>query len=168
MSEQERIKNIEERITLEGLLPGVNLGSLPHGEAAKLKRAVLDLYRIGHANGFKAGIDHATNAVAVVIPPRRDSLQTQWPMRSLSARMRERWQEFKKSLRSIRVAIIISPQGRRVPTEALERRLGDPPMMPWNQRHAVAESLNADRDEQGLRGMQRSQQRGQAAVVSRL
>ncbi len=168
MSELERIKNIEERIALAGLLPGVNLGWLPPGEAAKLKRAVLDLYRIGHANGFKAGVDHSTNAVAVVIPPRRDSLQTQWPMRWLSARMRERWQGFKKSLRSIRVAIIISPRGRRVPTEALERRFGDPPVRPWNQRHAVAESLDADRDEQGRRGMQRSQQRGQAAVVSRL
>ena len=88
MSELERIENIEERIALAGLLPGVNLGWLPPGEAAKLKRAVLDLYRIGHANGFKAGVDHVTNAVAVVIPPRRDSLQTQWPMRWLSARLR--------------------------------------------------------------------------------
>src|SRR5262249_46519773 len=133
MSELERIKNIEERIALAGLLPGGNLGWLPPGEAAKIKRAVLDLYRIGHANGFKAGIDHATNAV--VIPPRRDSLQTQWPMRSLSARMRERWQEFKKSLPSIRVAIIISPRGQRVPTEAFERRLGDLPVTSLNQRH---------------------------------
>jgi len=166
MTELDRIKNIEERIALGGLLPGVNLGGLSLEDTVKLKRAVLDLYRIGHANGFKAGVDHATNAV--VIPPRRDSLQTQWRMRSLSARMRERWQEFKKSLRSIRVAIIINSQGRRVPTEALERRLGDPPVRPWNQLHAAAESLDADRDEQGRRGMQRSQQRGQAAVVSRL
>jgi|SRR5262245_24752746 len=119
MSEQERIKNIEERITLEGLLPGVNLGSLPHGEAAKLKRVALDLYRIGHANGFKAGVAHATNAVAVVRPPRRDSLQA----RRLSARMRERWREFKKSLLSIRVAVIIGPRGRRLPTEALSGNL---------------------------------------------
>jgi hypothetical protein len=129
MSELERIKNIEERIALAGLLPGVNLSWLPHGEAAKLKRAVLDLYRIGHANGFKAGVDHATNAVAVVIPPRRDSLQTQWPMRWLSARMRERWQEFNKSLRSIRVAIIIGAlrardrQGNRGESEDQEARL---------------------------------------------
>jgi hypothetical protein len=115
MSELERIKNIEERITLEGLLPGVNLGSLPHGEVAKLKRVALDLYRIGHANGFKAGVAHATNAVAVVRPPRRDSLQTQ----RRSARIRERWQEFKKSLLSIRVAVIIGPRGRRYPSEAL-------------------------------------------------
>src|SRR5215475_1898354 len=167
MSELERIKNIEERIALAGLLPGVNMGWLPPGEAAKLKRAVLELYRIGHANGFRAGVDHATNALAV-IPPRRDSLQTQWPMRWLSARMRERWQEFKKSLRSIRVAIIISPRGRRVPTEAFERRFGDPPVRPWNQQHAVSESLDADRDEHGRRGMQRSQQRDQAAVAFRL
>jgi hypothetical protein len=119
MSELDRIKNIEERITLEGLLPGVNLGSLSHGEAAKLKRIALDLYRIGHANGFKAGVAHATNAVAVVRPPRRDSLQTL----RLSARMRERWQEFKKSLLSIRVAVIIGPRGRRLPTEALSGNL---------------------------------------------
>ena len=132
MSELERIENIEERIALAGLLPGVNMGWLPPGEAAKLKRAVLDLYRIGHANGFKAGVEHATTAV--VIPPRRDSLQTQWPMRSLSARMRERWQEFKKSLRSIRVAIIIGPRGQRVPTEALSGNW-DPPVMPRNQQH---------------------------------
>ena len=122
MTELDRIKNIEERIALTGLLPGVNLGWLPPGESAKLKRAVLDLYRIGHANGFKAGVDHATNAVAVVIPPRR-----------LSARMRERWQEFKKSLRSIRVAIIIGPRGQRVPTEALSGNW-DQPVMPRNQQ----------------------------------
>src|SRR5262245_27542686 len=109
MSELERIKNTEERITLAGLLPGVNLVCLPPEDAAKLKRAVLDLYRLGHANGFKAGVDHATKAV-VVIPPRRDSLWT---------RMRERWQEFKKSMRSIRVAVIIGPRGRRFPNEAL-------------------------------------------------
>jgi hypothetical protein len=115
MSELERIKSIEERITLEGLLPGVDLRCLPPDDAAKLKRAALDLYRIGHAHGFKAGIDHATKAVAVVMPPRRGSFQMRW----LSARMRERWQEFRKSLGSIRVAVIISPRGRRFPTKAL-------------------------------------------------
>jgi hypothetical protein len=115
MSELERIKNIEERIALTGLLPDVNLGFLPLEDAAKLKRAVLDLYRLGHANGFKAGVDHATKAV-VLIPPRRDSLETQWLTRRLSERMRERWREFKKSLRSVRVAIIIGPRGRRFPT----------------------------------------------------
>src|SRR5262245_45944297 len=119
MSELQRIKNIEERIALAGLLPGVNLGCLPLEDAAMLKRAVLDLYRLGHANGFKAGVDHATKAVAVVIPPRRDSLQTRW----FSGRMRERWREFKNSLRSIRVAIIISPRGRRFPTEAVSDKL---------------------------------------------
>jgi hypothetical protein len=134
MTELERIKNIEEQITLAMLLPSVNLGCLPPEESAKLKRAVLDFYRIGHANGFKAGVDHATNAVAVVIPPRRYSIQTQWLMRWLSARMREHWQEFKKSLRSIRVAIIIGPRGRRFPTEAVSQ-LGDPPVRPRNQRH---------------------------------
>ena len=119
MSELERIKNIEERITLEGLLPGVDLRWLPPEDAAKLKRAALDLYRIGHAHGFKAGIDHATKAVAVAIPPRRGSFQMRW----LSARMRERWQEFKKSLGSIRVAVIIGQRGRRFPTEALSGNL---------------------------------------------
>ena len=119
MSELQRIKNIEERITLEGLLPGVNLGSLPRGEVEKLKRVALDLYRIGHANGFKAGIDHATKAVAVAIPPRRGSFQMRW----LSARMREGWQGFKKSLGWIRVAVIIGPRGRRFPTEALSGNL---------------------------------------------
>jgi hypothetical protein len=115
MSELERIKNIEERIDLAGLLPGVNLGCLPLEDAAKLKRAALDLYRLGHANGFKAGVNHATNAVAV-IPPRRESFETQWLMRRLSERMRDRWREFKKSLPSIRVAIIIGSRGRRFPT----------------------------------------------------
>jgi hypothetical protein len=134
MSELERIKNIEERIALAGLLPDVNLGWLPPGETAKLKRAVLDLYRIGHSNGFKAGVDHATNAVAVVIPPRRDSLQTQWPMRWLPARMRERWQEFIKSLRSIHVSISIGRRERGFPTEAVSQ-LGDPLVRPRNQQH---------------------------------
>jgi hypothetical protein len=123
MSELERIKNIEERIALTGLLPGVNLGWLPPGESAKLKRAVLDLYRIGHANGFKAGVDHATNAVTLVAQPRCDTLQTQRLTRRLSIRMCERWQEFKKSLSSIRVAVIIGPRGRRSPNEPLNNKL---------------------------------------------
>ena len=123
MSELQRIKNVEERITLAGLLPGVNLGSLPPEDAVMLKRAALNLYRIGHANGFKAGIDHATTAVAVVAQPRRDSLQTQRLTRRLSTRMNERWQEFKKSLSSIRVAVIIGPRGPRSPNEALNNKL---------------------------------------------
>jgi hypothetical protein len=123
MSELQRIKNVEERITLAGLLPGVNLGSLSQEDAVMLKRAALNLYRIGHANGFKAGVDHATNAVALVVPPRRDSLHTQRLTRRLSARMCERWQEFKKSLGSIRVAVIIGPRGRRLPNEDLNCKL---------------------------------------------
>ena len=123
MSELQRIKNVEERITLAGLLPGVNLGSMPLEDAEMLKRAALNLYRIGHANGFKAGIDHATNALAVVAQPRRDSLQTQRLTRRLSTRMSERWQEFKKSLGSIRVAVIIGPRGRRSPNEDLNGNL---------------------------------------------
>jgi len=123
MSELQRIRNVEERITLAGLLPGVNLGSLSLEDAVMLKRAALNLYRIGHANGFKAGVDHATNAIAVVVPPRRDSLQTQRLTRRLSARMSECWQEFKKSLGSIRVAVIIGPRGRRLPNEELNGNL---------------------------------------------
>src|SRR5215475_11310193 len=119
MTELERIKYIEERITLEGLLTGVNLGSLPPGESAKLKRAALDLYRLGHASGFKAGADHAINSVASALPARRNALQPQWSKRWLSARMREYWQEFKKSLRSIRATVIRSSRRRRFPTEAL-------------------------------------------------
>jgi hypothetical protein len=123
MSELQRIKIVEERITLAGLLPGVNLGELPPEDAVMLKRAALNLYRIGHANGFKAGVDHATNAVAVVAQPRRDTLQTQRLTQRLSTRMCERWQEFKKSLSSIRVAVIIGPRGRRSPNEALNNKL---------------------------------------------
>ncbi len=63
MTEQ-RIKNIEEQITLAGLLPGVNLDCLPLEESAKLKRALLDLYRLIHASGFNAGADYAMNAIA--------------------------------------------------------------------------------------------------------
>jgi hypothetical protein len=119
MTEQERIQYIEERITLEGLLTGVNLGSLPPGESAKLKSAVLDLYRLGHASGFKAGADHATNAVAAAIPQFRYVIQLQWLKRWLSARMREYLQDFKKSLRSIRATVGGSQRPRRFPTEAL-------------------------------------------------
>jgi hypothetical protein len=122
MSELQRIKIVEERITLAGLLPGVNLRSLPPEDAVMLKRAALNLYRIGHANGFKAGVDHATNAV-VVAAPLRDSLQTQGLSRRLSTRMCERWQEFKKSLSSIRVAVIIGSRERRSPNEALNGKL---------------------------------------------
>jgi hypothetical protein len=116
MTEQERITIIEEQITLEALLPGVNLSYLPPVESAKLKRAVLDLYRLGHASGFDAGADHA---IAGLISPRRNALLMQWMKRWLSARMREYWQRFKKSVSSIRQIVIKSPQPRRFPTEIL-------------------------------------------------
>ena len=119
MTELERIKNIEELITLEGLLPGVNLGCLPPGESAKLKRAVLDLYGLGHASGFKAGADHAMNSVAGAIPQFRYVLQLQWLKRWLSARMREFLQELKKSMRLIRAKVVGIQRPRRFPTEAL-------------------------------------------------
>jgi hypothetical protein len=106
MTEPERIKTIEEQITLARLLPGVNLGCLPPEELAKLKRAALDLYRLGHASGFKAGADHAMNAMASFIQPRRDASQMQWLRRRLSARMREYRQYFLTLLRSIRATVI--------------------------------------------------------------
>jgi hypothetical protein len=119
MTELERIKYIEERITLEGLLTGVDLGSLPPGESEKLKSAVLDLYRLGHASGFKAGADHAMNAVAAAIPQFRYIFQLQWLKRWLSARMREYLQDIPKSLRSIRATVFGSQRPRRFPTEVL-------------------------------------------------
>jgi hypothetical protein len=119
MTEQERIKDIEERITLEGLLPGVNLDSLPTGESAQLKRAVLDLYRLGHASGFKAGADHATKIAAGLIPQLRYVIQMQWLTQCLSARMRDYLRDLKKSLRWIRAMIVRSQRIRRFPSEAL-------------------------------------------------
>ena len=119
MTEQERIKDIEERITLEGLLPGVNLDSLPAGESAQLKRAVLDLYRLGHASGFKAGADHAVKIVSGVIPQLRYVIQMQWLTQCLSARMRDYLRDLKKSLRWIRAMIVRSQRIRRFPSEAL-------------------------------------------------
>jgi len=68
MTEPERIKNLEEQIALVGLLLGVDLNLLPPEESMRLKRFALDLYRLGHASGFKAGVDHATNAIAVIEP----------------------------------------------------------------------------------------------------
>ena len=119
MTEQERIKDIEERITLEGLLPGVNLEGLPPRESAQLKRAVLDLYRLGHASGFKAGADHSLNVVAGVLPQLRYVIQMEWLKRWLLARMREHFRDFKKSLRLIRAMVVRSQRIRRFPTEAL-------------------------------------------------
>lgn len=61
---EHKIKNIEEQVTLGGLLPGVDLGCLPTEESTKLKRAVLALTRLIHASGFEAGADYAMNALA--------------------------------------------------------------------------------------------------------
>jgi len=66
MTEPERINNNEEQMALAGLLLGVDLSCLPPEESMKLKRSALALYRLGHASGFKAGLDHATNAIAAV------------------------------------------------------------------------------------------------------
>jgi hypothetical protein len=105
MTEPERIKNIEEQITLAELLPGVNLEWFPPEEGEKLKRAVLDIYRLSHARGFKAGADHAINAVATALQPQRGDSQAQWMKRRFSARMREYWHDYKRSLRSIRATV---------------------------------------------------------------
>jgi hypothetical protein len=70
MTEPERIRSLEEQIALVGLLLGVDLSLLPPEESARLKRFALDLYRLGHASGFKAGVDHATTAIAVIEPRR--------------------------------------------------------------------------------------------------
>jgi hypothetical protein len=101
MNEPDRIKNIEEQIPLAGLLPGVNLDFFPPGESAKLKRAVLDIYRLSHARGFQAGADHAINTIGSALQPVYDDLQVVSIKRRLSARMRECWRNYKNSLRSI-------------------------------------------------------------------
>jgi hypothetical protein len=106
MTEPERIKDIEEQIPLAWLLPGVNLEWFPPEESAKLKRAVLDIYRLSHARGFKAGADHAINAIAGALQPPGDDSQMELMERRLSSRMRERWQSYKKSLRSIRATVV--------------------------------------------------------------
>ena len=87
-------------------MPGVDLGRLPMEESAKLKRAVLDLYRLSHARGFKAGADHAMNAFTGFIQPRLHAPQMQWPKRLISERIREYWKDYKKSLNSIRAIVI--------------------------------------------------------------
>jgi hypothetical protein len=119
MLDPERIKKIEEQITLAGLLPGVNLDNVLPEESEKLKRALLDLYRLSHARGFKAGAEHAMNSIADYMNPQRDASRMQLLMRQISARIREDWRELKKLLRSIRAKVIKSPRGRRFPTEAL-------------------------------------------------
>ena len=87
MTEPERIKNLDEQIALVGLLLGVDLNRLPTEESMRLKRFALDLYRLGHASGFKAGVDHATTAIAVIEP--RRSLGFAGDSR---ARVRRDWQ----------------------------------------------------------------------------
>lgn len=119
MLDPERIKKIEEQITLAGLLPGVNLDYVPPGEVEKLKRALLDLYRLSHARGFKAGAEHAMNSIADDMSPQRDASEMQLLMRQITARIREDWRELKKLLRSIRAKVIKGPQTRRFPTEVL-------------------------------------------------
>ncbi|HEY6402862.1 MAG TPA: hypothetical protein VI479_15700 [Blastocatellia bacterium] len=119
MLEPERIKKIEEQITLAGLLPGVNLDYVPPEELEKLKRALLDQYRLSHARGFKAGAEHTMNSIAVSMEPQPDASQMQLLMRGLSARIHEDWRELKKLLRSIRAKVTKGPRSRRFPTEAL-------------------------------------------------
>jgi hypothetical protein len=97
MTESEKIKNIEEQITLAGLLLGVDLSCLAPEESIKLKRSALDLYRLGHASGFKAGADHATNSIVDVIEMRRRL--------GFAGRLRRDWRGFKTSLRSIRTTV---------------------------------------------------------------
>jgi hypothetical protein len=106
MTEPERIRDLEEQISLAGLLPGVNLEWFPPEESAKLKRAVLDIYRLSHARGFKAGADHAINAIAGALQPPCDGSRMEWMKGQFSSRMRERWQDYKKSLRSIRATVV--------------------------------------------------------------
>jgi hypothetical protein len=106
MTDPKKIKDIEAHITLAGLLPGVNLGYLPPEESAKLKRAVLNLYRLSHARGFNAGADHAMNAAAGAGLPKRDDSQTRRLKRWISARLREGWRDYKTSLRSIRSMVV--------------------------------------------------------------
>ena len=119
MLDPERIKKIEEQITLAGLLPGVNLDYVPMEESEKLKRALLDIYRLSHARGFKAGAEHAMNSIASYMEPQHDVPEMQLLIRQFSARMHEDWRQLKKWLRSIRAKVIKSPRGRRFPTEAL-------------------------------------------------
>jgi hypothetical protein len=119
MTEPEKIKKIEEQITLAGLLPGVNLSYLSPEESAKLKRALLDVYRLSHARGFKAGAEHAMNAIASSMNPQRDASHIEELKLQLSELMSDCWQEFKKSLRVIRAIVNRRPRPRRFPTEAL-------------------------------------------------
>src|SRR5262245_10583071 len=119
MIEPERIKKIEEQITLAGLLPGVNLDYVPPDEVEKLKRALLDVYRLSHARGFKAGAEHVINSFAGYPEPQSYGSEIQLMMRRISERMREDWQELKRLLRVIRATATRGSRPRRFPTEAL-------------------------------------------------
>jgi hypothetical protein len=102
MTEPERIRNIEERIPLAWLLPGVNLEWISPEESVKLKRAVLDICRLSHARGFKSGADHAINAVADALQSQRDTLME----RRLPSRTRNRWQDYIQSLRLLSATVV--------------------------------------------------------------
>ncbi|MBO0862832.1 MAG: hypothetical protein J2P21_30910 [Chloracidobacterium sp.] len=119
MTESEKIKIIEEQITLAVLAPGVDLSYLPPEESAKLKRALLDVYRLSHARGFKAGAEHAMNSIASFMDPQSGASEIEKLKRWVSERMPENWQELKKSLRAIRLAFNRNSRPRRFPTEAL-------------------------------------------------
>lgn len=120
MIEPERIKKIEEQITLASLLPGVNLDYVPPEEVEKLKRALLDTYRISHARGFKAGAEHEMNLISTRQAERlRDVSKIQLLIQEFSERLRQDWRRLKKSLRSIRAAISRNPRPPRFPTETL-------------------------------------------------
>jgi hypothetical protein len=119
MIEPERIKKIEEQITLAGLLPGVNLDYVPPEEVEKLKRALLDVYRLSHARGFKAGAEHAMSTFAGYEEPQSYGSEIKWMMRRVSVRIREDWQDLKKWLRAVRATINRNPRPRRFPTETL-------------------------------------------------
>jgi hypothetical protein len=119
MTEPEKIKRLEEQITLAGLLPGINLDCLPPEESAKLKRVLLDVYRLSHARGFKAGAEHARNSINNYLQLEHDNSQIQLLARRISAQMREGWRELKKLLRSIRATVLRNQRPRRFPTEAL-------------------------------------------------
>lgn len=119
MIEPEKIKKLEDQITLAGLLPGLNLDYVPPEESEKLKRALLDVYRLSHARGFKAGAEHARGSIANFIQPQHDNSRIQLMARRLSAQIRRDWLELKKMMRSIRATVIRDQRPRRFPTEAL-------------------------------------------------
>jgi hypothetical protein len=119
MIEPERIKKIEEQITLAGLLPGVNLDYVPPEEVEKLKRALLDVYRLSHARGFKAGAEHAMSSFDGYAEPQNYGSEIKLMTRRISVLIREDWQDIKKWLRAIRSTINRNPRPRRFPTETL-------------------------------------------------